>query len=112
MAINTPFNAATAAYSNASRLINQAARPSTDLTALANPPGKGNNFADILAQQVQGVVDAGKASDAMAVDMVNGKANIVDMVTALSETEIAIESMVTVRDRVISAYEEIMRMPI
>jgi flagellar hook-basal body complex protein FliE len=44
--------------------------------------------------------------------MVNGKANIVDMVTALSETEIAIETMVTVRDRVISAYEEIMRMPI
>ena len=48
----------------------------------------------------------------MAIDMVNGKANVVDMVTALSETEIAIESMVTVRDRVISAYEEIMRMPI
>lgn len=111
MAITTPFNAATAAYGNASRLINQAAKPATDLTALANP-GNGQNFADLLAQQVQGVVDTGKASDAMAIDMVNGKANVVDMVTALSETEIAIESMVTVRDRVISAYEEIMRMPI
>src|SRR6218665_2851175 len=111
MAINTPFNAATAAYGNASRLINQAARPQTDLTALASG-GNGDNFANLLAQQVQGVVDAGKASDAMAIDMVNGKANVVDMVTALSETEIAIESMVTVRDRVISAYEEIMRMPI
>ena len=111
MAINTPFNAATAAYGNASRLINQAAKPNTDLTALANPKG-GQNFADLLAQQVQGVVDAGKTSDAMAIDMVNGKANPVDMVTALSETEMAIESMVTVRDRVISAYEEIMRMPI
>jgi len=111
MAINAPFNAATAAYGNASRLINQAAKPQTDLTALANPQG-GNSFADILASQVQGVVDAGKVSDAMAIDMVNGKANVVDMVTALSETEIAIESMVTVRDRVISAYEEIMRMPI
>lgn len=111
MAITTPFNAATAAYGNASRLISQAAKPSTDLTVLANP-GNGQNFADMLAQQVQGVVDSGKASDAMAIDMVNGKANIVDMVTALSETEIAIESMVTVRDRVISAYEEIMRMPI
>ena len=111
MAINTPFNAATAAYGNASRLINQAAKPATDLTALANP-GNGQNFADLLAQQVQGVVDAGKTSDAMAIDMVNGKANVVDMVTALSETEIAIESMVTIRDRVISAYEEIMRMPI
>ena len=111
MAITTPFNAAAAAYGNASRLINQAAKPSIDLTALAAPK-QGNNFAEMLAQQVQGIVDSGKTSDAMAVDMVNGKANVVDMVTALSETEIAIESMVTVRDRVISAYEEIMRMPI
>jgi flagellar hook-basal body complex protein FliE len=111
MAINMPFNAATAAYGNASRLINQAAKPTTDLTALAQP-NQGPNFADILSQQVQGVIDSGRTSDAMAVDMVNGKANVVDMVTALSETEIAIESMVTVRDRVISAYEEIMRMPI
>ena len=111
MAITTPFNAAAAAYGNASRLVNQAAKPSTDLTALAAPSG-GNNFADMLAQQVQGVVDSGKVSDAMAIDMVNGKGNVVDMVTALSETEIAIESMVTVRDRVISAYEEIMRRPI
>lgn len=110
MAINTPFNAATAAYGSAQRLIQQAAKPQTDLTALA--PAGGSNFADMLAQQVQGVVDTGKVSDQMAIDMVNGKANIVDMVTALSETQIAIESMVTIRDRVISAYEEIMRMPI
>ena len=61
---------------------------------------------------MQGVVDTGKTSDKMAMDMVNGKANVVDMVTALSESEMAIESMVTIRDRVISAYEEIMRMPI
>ncbi|MHA6690197.1 flagellar hook-basal body complex protein FliE [Devosia sp. A449] len=112
MAINTPFNAAAAAYGNASRLVTQAAKPQTDLTALAGGGSGGNNFADMLAQQVQGVVDTGRASDAMAIDMVNGKANVVDMVTALSETEMAIESMVTVRDRVISAYEEIMRMPI
>ncbi|SEP98399.1 flagellar hook-basal body complex protein FliE [Devosia sp. YR412] len=111
MAISTPFNAATAAYGNASRLINQAAKPNTDLLALGTQQN-GGSFADMLAQQVQGVVDSGKTSDAMAIDMVNGKANVVDMVTALSETEIAIESMVTVRDRVISAYEEIMRMPI
>ena len=105
-----PFNAATAAYGNASRLISQAAKPATDL--LAQQQGQGGDFAKLLAQQVQGVVDTGKASDAMAMNMVSGKADAVDMVTALSKTEIAIESMVTVRDRVISAYEEIMRMPI
>ena len=57
MATTTPINAATAAYGNASRLINQAARPSTDLTATAATGG--NNFADLLAQNVQGVVDQG-----------------------------------------------------
>lgn len=110
MAITTPFNAAAAAYGNASRLITQATKPSTDLTAQA--ASGGGNFADLLAQNVQGVIDQGKVSDQMAMDMVSGKANVVDMVTALSETEMAIESMVTIRDRVISAYEEIMRMPI
>lgn len=109
MAITTPFNAATNAYTNASRLISQAAKPQTDITAVASP---GGNFAELLAQSVQGVVDQGKVSDQLAMDMVSGKANVVDMVTALSETEMAIESMVTIRDRVISAYEEIMRMPI
>ncbi len=61
---------------------------------------------------MQGVVDAGKTSDRMSLDLVNGKGDIVDVVTAISQTEIAMETMVTVRDRVISAYEEIMRMPI
>ena len=41
-----------------------------------------------------------------------GKADIVDVVTAISETEMALETLVSVRDKVISAYEEIMRMPI
>ncbi len=38
--------------------------------------------------------------------------HVVDVVTAISQTEIAMETMVAIRDRVISAYEEIMRMPI
>ena len=41
-----------------------------------------------------------------------GKANIVDVVTAVAETEVAIDTLVSVRDKVVSAYEEIMKMPI
>ncbi|MEA3025273.1 MAG: flagellar hook-basal body complex protein FliE, partial [Alphaproteobacteria bacterium] len=41
-----------------------------------------------------------------------GKANIVDVVTAVAESEVAIDTLVSVRDKVISAYEEIMKMPI
>ena len=105
----TPVNAATAAYNNAARLINQAARP---LEAPAAAGGQTNDFAKVLADTVQGMVDSGRVADSKAMDLVNGKGDIVDVVTAISQTEIAIETMVSVRDRVISAYEEIMRMPI
>ena len=44
--------------------------------------------------------------------MVAGKANIVDVVTAVAESEVAIDAVVSVRDKVIQAYEDIMKMPI
>jgi flagellar hook-basal body complex protein FliE len=105
----TPINAATAAYSNAAKLMNQVAKPGSEALAA---PGQGGDFAKLLAEQVQGVIDSGKVADSKAMDLVNGKGDVVDVVTAISQTEIAMETMVSVRDRVISAYEEIMRMPI
>jgi flagellar hook-basal body complex protein FliE len=105
-----PINAATSAYANAAKLLNQAARPQA-LNQVADI-GQGNDFAKMLGQAVQGVVDSGKVSDAKSMDMVNGRADMVDVVTAISQTEIAMDTMVAVRDRVISAYEEIMKMPI
>ncbi len=70
------------------------------------------SFGDMVQDAVQGVVDQGRAADTKTVDMMNGKANVVDVVTAVSETEVALQTMVSVRDKVIAAYEEIMRMSI
>jgi flagellar hook-basal body complex protein FliE len=41
-----------------------------------------------------------------------GKADLIEVVTAIAESEAALETLVAVRDKVIGAYEEIMRMPI
>ena len=73
---------------------------------------QGPNFGALLKDAIGGVLEAGKASDAQQRAMVAGKANIVDVVTAVSETEVAVEALVSVRDRMIQAYEEIMKMPI
>ena len=73
---------------------------------------QGPNFGALLKDAIGSVLEAGKASDAQQRAMVAGKANIVDVVTAVSETEVAVEALVSVRDRMIQAYEEIMRMPI
>ena len=58
------------------------------------------------------VAEAGRHSDAQSQGMAAGKANLVDVVTAVAETEVTVNALVSVRDKVIQAYEEIMRMPI
>lgn len=69
-------------------------------------------FGAMLERTLAGTVAAGRASDHKAQALVAGKADIVDVVTAVAETEVAIESMVSIRDKVIQAYQEIMQMPI
>lgn len=70
------------------------------------------DFGNMVTEAVTDFTELGEAAEAKQVDLLQGKANIVDVVTAVAETEVALETMVSMRDRVISAYEEIMRMPI
>ncbi|MEP3301317.1 MAG: flagellar hook-basal body complex protein FliE, partial [Roseibium sp.] len=63
-------------------------------------------------EAVESVVDKGRDMDSKSIGLIEGRTDVVDVVTAVAETEMALETMVSVRDRVISAYEEIMRMPI
>jgi flagellar hook-basal body complex protein FliE len=72
----------------------------------------GASFGSLLKTALGAVVDAGRKSDAQSQSLAAGKANVVDVVTAVAETEVAIESLVAVRDRVVQAYDEIMKMPI
>lgn len=80
----------------------------------AGKPGSssGVSFGELLKETLGGVVDAGKKSDAQTIAMAQGKANVMDVVTAVAETDVAVSTLVSVRDRVIQSYEEIMRMPI
>ncbi len=107
--MSIPISAATSAYGNAAKLLQQSTKPDG---ASALGGANGGDFSSMLAESVQGVVDSGNKADQLSMDMLNGNANVVDVVTAVAESELAIETMVTVRDRVISAYEEIMRMQI
>ena len=72
----------------------------------------GPSFGAVLKEAIGNVVEAGKKSDAQTVAMASGKANVMDVVTAVAETDVAVSTLVSVRDRVIQAYEDIMRMPI
>jgi flagellar hook-basal body complex protein FliE len=70
------------------------------------------SFANLLSQAMGSVVDTGKTADAAAMNATAGRTDMIDIVTAVAESETAMQTLVSVRDRVISAYEDIMRMPI
>jgi flagellar hook-basal body complex protein FliE len=98
--MTTPLAAANA-YANLARLGGGAAKPAGEAT-----------FGAALKDALGSVVEAGRQADVQSQSLAAGKANLVDVVTAVSETEVAVEALVSVRDKVIQAYEEIMRMPI
>ena len=103
----TTASAAANAYASLARIADPSAGLSKAVGETAGP-----SFGALLKDAIGSVVDAGRKSDAQQQAMVAGKANIVDVVTAVSETEVAVEALVSIRDRMIQAYEEIMRMQI
>ena len=72
----------------------------------------GQSFSSVLKEAIGSVLDVGRKSDAQTVAMASGKANVMDVVTAVAETDVAVSTLVSVRDKVIAAYEDIMKMPI
>ena len=72
----------------------------------------GPSFGALLKDAVGSVLEAGKKSDAQTMAMTSGKANVMDVVTAVAETDVAVSTLVSVRVREIQSYEDIMKMPI
>jgi flagellar hook-basal body complex protein FliE len=97
------------AYANLARILDSggAARGSE-----TGGGGAGPSFGALLKDAIGSVLDAGKKSDHQTVAMAAGKANVMDVVTAVAETDVAVSTLVSVRDRVIQSYEDIMKMPI
>jgi flagellar hook-basal body complex protein FliE len=69
-------------------------------------------FADLVRGGLEGARSDLRASEAKAVEALSGRASLQDVVEAVTEAELSLQKMTAVRDRVISAYQEIMRMPI
>ncbi len=85
------------------------AKPAQGAGALG---GQIPDFSAMVKQAVEGVGAAGAKADAQVSAAVGGQADLINVVTAVAESEAAIETLVAVRDRVIAAYEEIMRMQV
>ncbi|MEX0590388.1 MAG: flagellar hook-basal body complex protein FliE [Xanthobacteraceae bacterium] len=102
--------AAANAYASLARIAG-AGNPSA-ATNLTGSGAAGQGFGALVENALSSLAEKGKEADAQAMQLAAGKADLVDVVTAVAETEVAVETLVSVRDKVIQAYEEIFRMPI
>ncbi|MEX3017519.1 flagellar hook-basal body complex protein FliE [Gymnodinialimonas hymeniacidonis] len=65
-----------------------------------------------FTQAVAGFAETVAQGEAQARAAMTTGADPHSLVTALAQTELAVETAVTIRDRVVEAYQEILRMPV
>ena len=70
------------------------------------------SFSDVLKQAAEAGLDTMKQGEKASADAMIGKSNPIDVVTSVSNAEVTLQTAVTIRDKVLAAYQEIMRMSI
>lgn len=86
--------------------------PNAGAQNLLKPKGENTGFGAMLESAMEKIVQQGHTADMKAQQLAAGKGDLIDVVTAVADSEVTVQTLVSVRDKVISAYEEIMRMPI
>ena len=79
------------------------------------PTGAGaeeGGFGATLQRAVEGAVELGRSEDAASTQALLGHGSVTDVVLAVSRAEMALQAAVTLRDRMVSACQDVMRMPI
>ena len=69
-------------------------------------------FGSFLTDALKDAVSTMKQGEQAAGQHLAGKADIVDVVNAVNQAEITLDTVVAVRDKVVAAYQSIMNMPI
>ena len=107
----TTINAVNAGI-NAYRDVAGINRPAAGTGASGATAGSGDGFVDALKGAAESWVETLQQSEQKSAQAVTGQVDIRDVVMAVNNAEVTLQTAVAVRDKVIAAYQEIMRMPI
>ncbi|MDG1417855.1 MAG: flagellar hook-basal body complex protein FliE [Maricaulis sp.] len=81
--------------------------------AASNPvQSPGDMFGNMVSDAITDTTATLAHAEQMTAAGATGDAALVDVVTAVSAAEISLETVIAVRDEVVRAYQEILRMPI
>lgn len=90
----------------------QAGDDATGETGASGSTGGASGFMALVENSIQKSLDALHHSEHVSADAIAGKAGLNDLVAAVTNAELTLQTVVAVRDRVINAYQDIVKMPI
>ena len=97
-------------YLSAVKAYSSAARGETSENKKSADDNQQGEFADLVKSAIKEAVKIGERSENLSIQGINDRADISQVVTAVSEAELTLQTVVTVRDKVLDAYKEIIRM--
>ncbi len=108
------FNHATSAYRDATRVAEKIiSETGGDAAAGASSSNAMKpDFTDLLGTSLDASRDAGYKGEMMSSKSIANGAELHELITAVSNAELTLNTVVAVRDRVITAYQDIIKMPI
>ncbi len=107
------FSNAANAYQDALRAAERIiSKAQTSTGPEESAPVGGTSFMDMVGQALKSAESQNYHSEAMADKALTGKVGLSEVITAVANAENSLNTVVAVRDKVIGAYQEIIRMPI
>ena len=74
-------------------------------------PGNQGTFTNLVQGYLSQAEQIGRTGEQMSVAGVTGQADLAQVATSVSEAEVTLQTVVAIRDKVVDAYKEILRMP-
>jgi flagellar hook-basal body complex protein FliE len=100
---STPISSAVAAYNTAAKAMGA---PGIE------PNATGPSFNELLQKAGDQALKSGATDEKQSMLATTGQGDVANIVEAVSDAEVTLQTVTAVRDRVVAAYQEILRMPI
>lgn len=105
--MDVKFNQAANAYKNASQM-----KGFGTPTLPGEEENAGPSFGELVHESLNKARAKTYESEAISAKAIADKADLTDLVTSVTNAELTLQTVVAVRDRMISAYQDIIKMPI
>ncbi len=100
------------AFSDTIKLNNEGSTSSDSITLPNYPSKNSGSFIDLVKENVASAIKTGKDSEAKSTSVLLGKTDLPELVVAIQEAELTLQTVVNIRNKMVQAYQEIIKMPV